>query len=54
VFGTWSDGPCIVGVHSGGEEEFEVNWPRIFTVLNNVAAGGPALNDLVTWGRANW
>ena len=54
VFAMWPDGPYIVGAHSGGEEEFEINWPNIFTVLNNVAAGGPALNDLVSWGRANW
>ncbi len=54
VQAAWSDGPYIVGVHSGGEEEFEINWSRIFTVLNNVAAGGPALPDLVKWGLANW
>ena len=54
VFGFWDDGPYVVGVHSGGEEEFEINWPRIFTVLNNVAAGGPALADLGHWGRNNW
>jgi hypothetical protein len=54
VFGTWSDGPYIIGAHSGGEEEFELNFQNLVTVLNNVAAGGPALPDLVRWGLSNW
>lgn len=55
VFGWWDDGPYIVGVHSGGEEEVDLGaFGRFFTVLNNVAAGGLALPDLVNWGWSNW
>ena len=55
VFGWWDDGPYLVGVHSGGEEEFDLSaFGRFFAALNNVAAGGPALPDLVNWGWSNW
>ncbi len=46
VFSWWSDGPYIVGAHSGWEQE-------IFTE-NNVAAGGSILPSLVQWAHANW
>jgi hypothetical protein len=56
VFGWWDDGPYIVGVHSGGEEEFDLGagLGRFPVALNNVASGGPALPDLVWWGLLNW
>ena len=55
VFGWWDDGPYLVGVHSGGEEEFDLGaFGRFFSSLNNVATGGPALPDLVNWGWNNW
>lgn len=55
VFGWWNGSPYLVGVHSGGETEFDfAGWANLFTVNNNVAAGGPALPDLINWGWANW
>lgn len=55
VFAWWDGSPHIVGVHSGGESEFDLGaFGRFFVALNNVAAGGPALPDLVNWGWANW
>jgi len=55
VFSWWDDGPYIVGVHSGEELETDLlAFGRFFAVLNNVAAGGAALPDLVNWGHANW
>jgi hypothetical protein len=38
--------PCIIGVHSGGEEE-------VFDT-NNVAAGGPFLTNMVEWAWSQW
>ena len=55
VFAWWDGGPHLVGVHSGGEHEFDMGaLGTFFEALNNVAAGGPALPDLVNWGWANW
>lgn len=52
----WPDGPYIVGVDVGGEEEFVFNpfapWP--FIDQNNVASAGPALLQLCRWARENW
>ena len=46
VFGWWDGVPCIIGVHSGGEEEaFDTN---------NVAAGGPFLTNMVQWAWDHW
>ena len=42
LFGTWDDGPFVVGVHSGNDGS------------DNIAAGGPPMRDLVKWARANW
>ena len=48
----WSDGwPYIVGIDSGGEEEYQ---PPFTTQENNIAAGGPALSNLIAWARNNW
>ena len=51
LFAWWSDGPYVVGTHSGDETEyhFPFSFPRV-----NVDAGGNAMNNLVTWARANW
>ncbi len=51
LFAWWDDGPYIVGTHSGEETEyhFPFNFPRV-----NVDAGGNAMNNLVSWARANW
>jgi V8-like Glu-specific endopeptidase len=47
----WSDGfPYVVGVDSGGEEE--IQFPT--TQFNNIAAGGPALTNLIGWAKATW
>lgn len=55
VFAWWDSIPHIVGVHSGGEVEFELSdFGHFFASLNNVAAGGPALPDMVNWGWTNW
>lgn len=50
-FAHWDDGPHIVGVDSGGEEEYQFPFS---SQDNNIAAGGKALVDLVKWGYANW
>jgi V8-like Glu-specific endopeptidase len=50
-FAQWDDGPHIVGVDSGGEEEYQFPFS---TQQNNIAAGGKAVVDLVLWGQANW
>lgn len=46
-----SNGPHIVGTHSGDESEYRFPFgsERV-----NVDAGGDALNNLVTWARSNW
>ncbi len=51
LFAWWNDGPYIVGTHSGDETEwhFPFSFPRV-----NVDAGGNAMNNLVSWARANW
>ncbi len=50
-FAQWDDGPHIVGVDSGGEEEYQFPFS---SQQNNIAAGGKAIVDLVLWGQANW
>jgi V8-like Glu-specific endopeptidase len=42
----WGDSPRVIGTHSGSE----YNWDE----TNNVAAGGPALSNLIKWARDNW
>lgn len=51
LFAWWSEGPYVVGTHSGEETEyhFPFSFPRV-----NVDAGGGALNSLVRWARDNW
>jgi V8-like Glu-specific endopeptidase len=51
LFAWWAEGPYIVGTHSGEETEyhFPASFPRV-----NVDAGGNAMNNLVSWARANW
>lgn len=51
VFGWWDNGPHLVGVHSGGEEEYHFPW---YIVKNNVAAGGSILPNLIIWAQNNW
>lgn len=51
VFGWWDNGPHLVGVHSGGEEEYQFPWS---IVQNNVAAGGSILPNLIIWAQNNW
>jgi V8-like Glu-specific endopeptidase len=45
LFGFWPSGPYVIGVQSGGERAVS---------SNNLAAGGRAMTDLVTWARSNW
>ncbi|MGG5751900.1 trypsin-like serine peptidase [Zafaria sp. Z1313] len=47
VFAWFSGTPCVVGTHSGGEDNF--GEPR-----QNVAAGGAALTNLLHWARSTW
>lgn len=51
VFGWWTDGPYVVGTHSGGEEEYHFPFS---IVKNNVSAGGSALVNLIRWGLDHW
>lgn len=43
LFGEWPNGPYVIGVHSGS-----------VSGSDNVAAGGRAMRDLVSWARTNW
>jgi V8-like Glu-specific endopeptidase len=44
---TWSDGfPYVIGTISGGEANPQED--------NNIAAGGKAMDDLISWARSNW
>jgi hypothetical protein len=52
MFGTWDDGPYIVGVLVGGETEYFF-WP-FSAEDNNVASAGPTLTQLIQWARTNW
>lgn len=47
LFGTWDDGPYVIGTHSGWEDEFG-------SPAHSVAAGGKALTNLVRWAGQNW
>jgi V8-like Glu-specific endopeptidase len=52
-FGMWSDGPYAIGTVSG----YEVISGGPFGIGdedNNIAAGGPALNSIVAYGRTTW
>lgn len=51
VFGWWDNGPHLVGVHSGSEEEYHFPW---YIVKNNVAAGGSILPNLIIWAQNHW
>jgi hypothetical protein len=51
LFGWWNDGPYVIGVLVGGEEEYKFPFS---TEDNNIGAGGDALNDLIRWARNNW
>ena len=42
----WGDSPYVIGTHSGSE----YNWDE----CNNIAAGGPALSDLIKSARDDW
>ena len=47
----WSDGyPYLVGIDSGDEDEYT----GATTGWNNIAAGGPALTNLIAWAWNNW
>ena len=50
-FAFWTDGPYVVGVDVGGEEEYSF---RFSTEDNNIASAGPAMVQLVQWARDNW
>jgi hypothetical protein len=51
LFGTFPDGPYIIGVHGGFE--FRTVGP-IVAEDNNVAAGGQGMADIVLRARAEW
>jgi V8-like Glu-specific endopeptidase len=50
LFGHWPKGPYVIGVHSGTV----IDDGTFSTSFTNVAAGGPPLENLVRWARANW
>jgi hypothetical protein len=50
-FAFWTDGPYVVGVDVGGEEEYSFPFS---TDDNNIASAGPAMVQLVQWARDNW
>jgi len=53
VFGFWSGEawPSVVGTDSGGVKETFLWWT---TEDTNVAAGGGAMVNLISWARTNW
>jgi len=50
-FACWDDGPYIVGVDSGEEEEYSFPFS---TEDNNIAAAGSPMVDLIIWAQNNW
>ena len=51
-WGFWDDGPYVVGTTSGHETVSGPSWTG--GEDNNIAAGGGALSNLLSWGRSNW
>ena len=52
-WGFWADGfPYVVGTCSGNEVIGGPSWTG--GEDNNIAAGGGALSNLLSWGRSNW
>jgi hypothetical protein len=49
-FGSWSDGPYVIGTSSGGETIHHKDGDE----TNNICAGGQALIDLIGYWRTNW
>jgi V8-like Glu-specific endopeptidase len=51
-WGFWDDGPYVVGTTSGHETISGPSWTG--GEDNNIAAGGGALSNLLSWARSNW
>jgi V8-like Glu-specific endopeptidase len=55
LFGTWPNGPYVIGVHSGGE--YRTVWTPFGDIVaenNNVAAGGSGMVNMVRTALADW
>lgn len=55
LFGTWPEGPYIIGVHSGGE--YRMIWTPFGDIVaenNNVAAGGSGMANMIRNALADW
>lgn len=55
LFGTWPEGPYIIGVHSGGE--YRTIWTPFGDIVaenNNVAAGGSGMVNMIRNALADW
>jgi len=55
LFGTWPNGPYIIGVHSGSE--YRTIWTPFGDIVaenNNVAAGGNGMVDMIREARSDW
>lgn len=55
LFGTWPEGPYVIGTHSGYEyREIPLLFVHIVTENNNVAGGGAGMVDMVRQARIDW
>ncbi|HEY6366502.1 MAG TPA: serine protease, partial [Candidatus Binatia bacterium] len=55
LFGTWPEGPYIIGVHSSSE--YRTIWTPLGDIVaenNNVAAGGSGMVDMIRNALADW
>jgi hypothetical protein len=55
LFGTWPEGPYIIGVHSSSE--YRTIWTPFGDIVaenNNVAAGGSGMVDMIRNALADW
>src|SRR6266480_3663253 len=55
LFGTWPEGPYIIGVHSGDEYKYiPTPFGDIVAENNNVAAGGSGMVNMIRKALADW
>jgi V8-like Glu-specific endopeptidase len=55
LFGTWPEGPYVIGVHSG--DEYRTIWTPFGDIVaenNNVAAGGSGMVNMIRAALADW
>ena len=55
LFGTWPEGPYVIGVHSGYEHRtIDLRIAEIVAENNNVAGGGRGMVEMIRQARVDW